>query len=48
MAIADREAIMVYVAQDNSSAAIDLDIELETKARNTWLRPTRFPRRARL
>ena len=39
MALADRDAIMVYIARDNSAAAIDLDIEFEAKAEKARLRP---------
>jgi addiction module RelE/StbE family toxin len=39
MALTDREAIMIYVAQDNPAAAIDLDLEFESKAENARLRP---------
>lgn len=39
MALADRDAIMVYIAQDSSTAAIDLDLEFEAKAENARLRP---------
>ena len=39
MALADRDAIMVFIAQDNPSAAIDLDLEFEAKAENARLRP---------
>lgn len=37
--MADRGAIMEYIAQDNPSAAIDLDLEFETKAENARQRP---------
>ncbi len=39
MALADRDAIMIYIAQDNPKAAIDLDLEFESKAENARLRP---------
>lgn len=39
MALADRDDIMVYIAQDNPVAAIDLDLEIEAKAENARLRP---------
>ena len=39
MALADRDAIMVFIAQDNPTAAIDLDLEFEAKAENARLRP---------
>ena len=42
MAIADRDAIMAYIAQDNPTAAIDLDIEFETTAENARQRPTLY------
>ena len=32
MALADRETIMDYIAQDNPAAAIELDDEFEAKA----------------
>ena len=38
-ALADRDDIMVYIAQDNPTAAIDLDLEFEAKAENARLRP---------
>jgi toxin ParE1/3/4 len=39
MALADRDAIMVFIAQDNPTAANDLDLEFEAKAENARLRP---------
>ena len=39
MALANRDAIMAYIAQDNPTAAIDLDIAFEAKAENARLRP---------
>jgi len=39
MALADRDDIMVHIAQDNPVAAIDLDLEFEAKAENARLRP---------
>ena len=39
MALVDRDDIMVYIAQDNPTAAIDLDLEFEAKAENARLRP---------
>lgn len=39
MALADRDAIMVYIAQDNPTAAIDLDLEFEAKAEYARLKP---------
>jgi toxin ParE1/3/4 len=42
MALTDRDAIMLYIAQDNPSAAIDLDLEFEAKAENARQRPTLY------
>jgi addiction module RelE/StbE family toxin len=42
MALADRDAIMAYIAQDNPSAAIELDLEFEAKAENARRRPTLY------
>ena len=42
MAIADREAILLFIAQDKPAAAIDLDIEFEAKAENARKRPTLY------
>jgi addiction module RelE/StbE family toxin len=42
MALADRDAIMVFIAQDNPTAAIDLDLEFEAKAENARLRPNLY------
>lgn len=39
MSLADRDAIMAYIAQDNATAAIDLDLEFEAKAENARQRP---------
>lgn len=39
LAIGDRDAIMVYIAQDNPTAAIDLDLEFEAKAESARQRP---------
>jgi toxin ParE1/3/4 len=39
MALADRDAIMVYIAQDNPTAAIKLDLEFEAKAEIARRRP---------
>ena len=39
MALADRDDILVYIAQDNPVAAIDLDLEFAAKAENARLRP---------
>lgn len=42
MALADREAIMGYIAQDNPVAAIELDDEFEAKAEQARQRPTLY------
>lgn len=42
MALADRDAIMAYISQDNPTAAIDLDLEFEAKAETVRLRPKRY------
>ena len=42
MALADRDAIMMYIAQDNPTAAINLDLEFEAKAENARKRPTLY------
>ena len=42
MALADREAIMEYIAQDNPAAAIELDDEFEAKAEQARQRPTLY------
>ena len=42
MALADRDAIMAYIAQDNLAAAIDPDLEFETHAENARLGPTLY------
>lgn len=39
MALADRDDILIYIAQDNPVAAIDLDLEFEAKAENARIRP---------
>jgi addiction module RelE/StbE family toxin len=39
MALADRDAIMVYIAQDNPTAAMDLDLEFEARAEDARQRP---------
>lgn len=41
-AISDRERIMDYIAQDNSQAALDLDMLFEKKARVLIDRPNLF------
>lgn len=38
MALADRDDVMVYIAQHNPVAAIDLDLEFEAKAENARMR----------
>ncbi|TAH48794.1 MAG: type II toxin-antitoxin system RelE/ParE family toxin [Betaproteobacteria bacterium] len=48
MAMADRDAIMDYIAEDNPAAAVELDDEFEKKAelarqRPTLYRPGRMP-----
>lgn len=42
MALADRETIMDYIAQDNPAAAIELDDEFEAKAEQARQRPTLY------
>jgi addiction module RelE/StbE family toxin len=42
MALADRETIMGYIAQDNPIAAIELDDEFEAKAEQARQRPTLY------
>ncbi|MFZ5499463.1 MAG: type II toxin-antitoxin system RelE/ParE family toxin [Pseudomonadota bacterium] len=42
MALADREAIMDYIAQDNPAAAIELDDEFEAKAEQARRQPTLY------
>ena len=42
MALADREAILQYIAQDNITAAIQLDQEFEAKAEIARQRPTPY------
>lgn len=42
MAMADREAIMDYIGQDNPAAAIELDDEFEAKAEIARQRPTLY------
>ena len=39
LSLADRDAIMEYIARDNPSAAIDLDLEFELEAENARQRP---------
>ncbi|MCX8518183.1 MAG: type II toxin-antitoxin system RelE/ParE family toxin [Rhodoferax sp.] len=42
MALADRDTIMDYIAQDNPTAAIELDDEFEAKAEQARQRPTLY------
>ena len=42
MALADRDSIMDYIAQDNPTAAIELDDEFEAKAEQARQRPTLY------
>jgi toxin ParE1/3/4 len=42
LGVADRVAIMDYIAQDNPAAAIDLDDEFEAKAEQARQRPTLY------
>lgn len=42
MALADREAIMAYIAQDNPVAAIDLDLAFEAQAESDRQRTTLY------
>ena len=42
MALTDRDAILVHIAQDNPTAAINQDIEFETKAENARKLPTLY------
>jgi len=42
MALADREAILNYIAEDNVEAAIKLDEEFEAKAEIARQRPTLY------
>ena len=39
LALTDRDAIMAYIAQDNPSAAIGVDLEFEAKAESARLSP---------
>lgn len=39
LSLADRDAITEYVARDNPSAAVDLDLEFELKAEHARQRP---------
>jgi toxin ParE1/3/4 len=42
MALADRDTIMDYIAQDNPAAAIELNDEFEAKAEQARQRPTLY------
>jgi addiction module RelE/StbE family toxin len=42
MALADRDTLMDYIAQDNPTAAIELDDEFEAKAEQARQRPTLY------
>jgi toxin ParE1/3/4 len=42
MALADRESIMDYIAQDNPAAAVALDEDFERKAEQARQRPTLY------
>lgn len=42
MALADREAILAYVAEDNAQAAIELDEQFEAKAEIARQRPALY------
>jgi len=42
MALADRDAIMAHIAQDNVVAAIELDLDFEAKVENARRRPTLY------
>lgn len=42
MALADREAILSFIAADNVSAAVALDIQFEEKAEMARQRPTLY------
>lgn len=42
LALADREAIMTFIAQDNITAAIELDMLFEEKAQIARQRPTLY------
>ncbi|PHM35955.1 type II toxin-antitoxin system RelE/ParE family toxin [Xenorhabdus innexi] len=44
MALADREQIMDYIAQDNPQAAIVLDDEFEASAERACLQPEMYKR----
>lgn len=42
MALADRDTIMDYIAQDNPTAAVELDDDFEAKAEQARQRPTLY------
>lgn len=42
MALADREAIMSFIAAENVTAAVELDLEFEAKAEIARQRPTLY------
>lgn len=42
MALADRDSIMDYIAQDNPTAAVGLDDDFEAKAEQARQRPTLY------
>ena len=42
LSLADRDAIMEYIARDNPTAAVDLDLQFEAKAENARQRPTLY------
>ena len=42
LSLADRDTIMEYIARDNPTAAIDLDLQFEAKAENARQRPTLY------
>lgn len=42
LALADRDAIMMFIAQDNVTAAIELDMQFEEKAEIARQRPTLY------
>lgn len=42
MALADRDAIMAYIAEDNVAAAIELDRAFEAAADSAWKQPALY------
>jgi len=42
MALEDRAAIMTFIATDNATAAVELDLEFEAKAEIARQRPTLY------